>query len=116
MNRTTEILTVAKEILESEIDWCQGSTYIYGFNGNGETDYGRVVSACALGAIDLAVKRVMPAVNFGIKTRWYAFDKAENRLYKHVPVECCSIPGYNDLDSTSKEDVLLMFKRAIEAE
>lgn len=112
-DKITEILTVAKKILESELDWCQGLIYRY----EGECSVANITHACALGALDFAVDRVVGQLSNNMpqelyETRMSLYNQLTNRLESQIPGK--SIPRFNDDPYTSKEDILLMFKRAIE--
>lgn len=106
-DNSTEILIEAKRLLEEEIEWCQRDAYVFGSDDE-------VIAACALGAIELAAYSLT-------KYRHYPSQlKAQNRLAEVIPAaendyEICHeiIPDFNDNPNTTKEDILLAFKRAI---
>lgn len=113
MDKVTEVLTIAKELLEGEkIAWCQGEMFKY--SDRHETE---IVSACAVGAICLAVDQVMGYRVDSLtdpepfKAHCELDGLAREALSKQIGGE--SIPGFNDQPETTKEDVLLIFKRAI---
>lgn len=105
MDKATELLILAKEILEDEVEWCKGVLYLEDPN-----DENKIVSACAIGALDIASGRLFDRFTHSY-TRRDTVNQAEMRLIAEIPMD--NVPDYNDLSSTSKEDILLMFKRAI---
>ena len=114
MDKATEILIAAKKILESELDWCQGKLFDYEEDTfDDETGVTVMVlkSVCAVGAIRVADSRIrgVPAFNCLTEEAVEAITRLQSQL------DYPSVGGYNDLPSTSKEDILLMFKRAINA-
>lgn len=107
--KVVEILETAKNILESEVDWCQHKLYAYDEEGPME----KVVAACAIGAYHLAKDRVMVESSF--QRIFEVGSEVIRYLCANVPPQFeRSVAGYNDDPNTTKEDVLLMYKRAIE--
>lgn len=102
-----KILETAKEILESELEWCQGKLYGYASNASIKK-----VSACAIGACHIALNRIYSKEEMDC----IAAAQALRCLYTNVPPQFKQSPitEFNDDPNTTKEDVLLMFKRAIE--
>lgn len=109
MDKTTEILIEAKRILEEDLEWCKLRMYRRDENHN-------IIAACAVGAIGIAA---------GIEGTNYTADQADavaknfngacDRLQEIVstinPIQIVS--HFNDHSTTTKEDVLMAFKRAI---
>lgn len=106
-DKVVKILETAKEILESEMDWCQGKLYRYD-----NYTSPKVIAACAIGAYHIALSRVFLQEEIDYAT----VQEALRCLYVNVPPQFAQSPiaEFNDDPHTTKEDVLLMYKRAIE--
>lgn len=109
MSQVREDLEGAVAVLDAH-GWCQGSY---------QKMDGRV---CAKGAVRATVLGHSGSVFIEDKGHLQRVIDAEAALSAAVPSDVvtpheqnCRIAFYNDLDSTSAEDVKLMFKRAIEA-
>lgn len=96
VDKATEILIEAKRLLEEELEWHQGSSYNWGKDGT-------LIGACALGALANSANDIWTE----------GFKAAYSRLLRAVPR---TVSLFNDDPNTTKEDVLLAFKRAINEE
>jgi hypothetical protein len=109
-----ETLEAAKKILEeNELEWCQGIQYNYDESDN-------IIGVCAVGAISLAAASVtgLNDRNNRDDDRYFVFNEtaivATFALRNFLPTEdFITVQGYNDDSSTTKEDILLLFKRVI---
>lgn len=109
MDKGTEILIEAKRLLEEELEWCKNNMYVRDKNQT-------ILAACAVGAISLASgmqgKAYCPdQINPIIE----GFNTAYNRLQVVVDNTAPGniVANFNDDPNTTREDVLLAFKRAI---
>ena len=112
MDQVTEILIDAHKILSEEVEWCQ-NTLVMEERVNGNKV---IISACALGALDMAAAR---AFNLAFDDRYghevqTAINEGESRLAAAINGPVKHVADFNDAPETSKEDVLLLFKHAIE--
>lgn len=116
MDKTTEILIEAKRLLEEELEWYQGGSFL-----KDESD--RVIGACALGAIALAAQN-LNTISELFGEQHNAADRLSTALTTAQLATALpfvfdlsdprpTIVHFNDNPNTSKEDVPLAFKRAI---
>ena len=90
--------------------WCKGALHKNDKGGTTEGFAADRVSSCMLGAIELAAQDSQQETRLQRRV-----SKAIARLLGDDQLSP-GIPGFNDQDSTSHEDVLLVTKYAMEAE
>lgn len=98
MDASSKILSEAKRLLEDELQWTQGVLTVFDYNKE------KFLAACALGSIAIA------SINLGTSIVYKDQTDAQDRLKNIVG---SSIVDFNDDPNTTKEDVLIAFKRAI---
>lgn len=137
MGQAKEIVAKAREVLQRD-GWCQGQSHTFEENEHGEEV---VVSHCTLGALDVAVLELNNEQSEG--SVWYTPNGTEamDLICKEIekdhglnyssnmvrqldqegfdaiaPHDRVHIPSWNDSENTTFEDVLLILKRAENAD
>jgi len=107
-----DILERAADILESEkVPWCKGSYF-----NDGQLDAETIMSACALGALRLAMMEESQW-NFGnlvLPPEWMTDAEMEidQEICYHADVELGeSIAEFNDEPGTTRDQVVEIFKQ-----
>ena len=105
MSGARQLLIDARELIEDPVNWLKGTSAAKADGGHADYDDPEACKFCSTGALEAATLR-------GGYEGW-AFAQAFGRLEDAVPSR--QIVGFNDADTTTHEDVLALFDRAIEA-
>lgn len=103
-NTTADTLRKAKALISDPVNWNQDGSYIRGEPLGEETGEGTCM--CVYGAVMVA---------HGISNPWYSRSLLKDALEEAaLEVNQGSVHEYNDSTSTTHEDIMELFDRAIE--